>query len=116
MRHARLGRADHGVGVGGGASNGERDAEDRGLAQERRHGAPSSIRAATDGSNGLPDAARWPRAASSAAMARNRGTTRSRGVNGILFSEALAAEGAIVVVKACKLGLEGIVSKRAGSF
>ena len=49
-------------------------------------------------------------------MARNRATTRSRGVNGILFSEALAAEGAIVVVKACKLGLEGIVSKRAGSF
>jgi ATP-dependent DNA ligase len=30
------------------------------------------------------------------------------GVGGILFSEALAAEG--------ELGLEGIVSKRAGSF
>ena len=31
------------------------------------------------------------------------------------FSEALAAEGAIVFAHACKLGLEGIVSKRAGS-
>jgi bifunctional non-homologous end joining protein LigD len=27
----------------------------------------------------------------------------------------LAAEGALVFAKACKLGLEGIVSKRAGS-
>jgi ATP-dependent DNA ligase len=34
----------------------------------------------------------------------------------IVFSEALAAEGAIVFMKACGLGLEGIVSKRAGSF
>ena len=38
-----------------------------------------------------------------------------RGVDGILFSEALSAEGALVFAKACKLGLEGIVSKRAGS-
>jgi bifunctional non-homologous end joining protein LigD len=38
-----------------------------------------------------------------------------RGVHGILFSEALAAEGAIVFAEACKLGLEWIVSKRAGS-
>jgi bifunctional non-homologous end joining protein LigD len=38
------------------------------------------------------------------------------GVNGLLFSEALAAEGAVVFAKACELGLEGIVSKRAGSF
>jgi bifunctional non-homologous end joining protein LigD len=38
------------------------------------------------------------------------------GVNGILFSEELAAEGAVVFAKACELGLEGIVSKRAGSF
>jgi bifunctional non-homologous end joining protein LigD len=38
------------------------------------------------------------------------------GVNGILFSEALAAEGAVVFEKACALGLEGIVSKRQGSF
>jgi bifunctional non-homologous end joining protein LigD len=38
------------------------------------------------------------------------------GVDGILFPEALAAEGAIVFVKACELGLEGIESKRAGSF
>ena len=37
------------------------------------------------------------------------------GVAGILFSDALAAEGAIVFAKACELGLEGIVSKRAGS-
>jgi bifunctional non-homologous end joining protein LigD len=36
--------------------------------------------------------------------------------HGILFSEALAAEGAVVFKKACELGLEGIVSKRAGSF
>jgi bifunctional non-homologous end joining protein LigD len=38
------------------------------------------------------------------------------GVDGILFSEALADEGAVVFAIACKLGLEGIVSKRAGSF
>jgi bifunctional non-homologous end joining protein LigD len=38
------------------------------------------------------------------------------GGKGILFSEALAAEGAIVFEKACELGLEGIVSKREGSF
>jgi hypothetical protein len=36
--------------------------------------------------------------------------------DGFLFSEALAAEGAVVFAKACELGLEGIVSKRAGSF
>ena len=34
----------------------------------------------------------------------------------ILFSEALAEEGAVVYAKVCELGLEGIVSKRAGSF
>ena len=33
-----------------------------------------------------------------------------------MFSEALAEEGAVVFAKACELGLEGIVSKRAGSF
>ena len=38
------------------------------------------------------------------------------GVNGILFSEALAADGAVVFAKACELGLEGIASKREGSF
>jgi bifunctional non-homologous end joining protein LigD len=38
------------------------------------------------------------------------------GVDRILFSEALAAEGAVVFQKACELGLEGIVSKRQGSF
>jgi bifunctional non-homologous end joining protein LigD len=38
------------------------------------------------------------------------------GVDGIPFSEALAAEGAVVFARACELGLEGIVSKRAGSF
>ena len=37
------------------------------------------------------------------------------GADNIVFSEALAAEGAIVFAKACELGLEGIVSKRAGS-
>jgi len=39
-----------------------------------------------------------------------------RGAGGIVFSEALAADGAVVFAKACELGLEGIVSKRAGSF
>ena len=37
-------------------------------------------------------------------------------VEGILFSEALAAEGAVVFAKACELGLERIVSKQRGSF
>jgi len=37
-------------------------------------------------------------------------------VESIVFSEALAEEGAVVFAKACELGLEGIVSKRAGSF
>jgi bifunctional non-homologous end joining protein LigD len=37
-------------------------------------------------------------------------------VEGILFSQVLAAEGAVVFAKACELGLEGIVSKRQGSF
>jgi bifunctional non-homologous end joining protein LigD len=36
------------------------------------------------------------------------------GLDGVLFSEALAAEGAAAFAKACKLGLEGIVSKREG--
>jgi ATP-dependent DNA ligase len=39
-----------------------------------------------------------------------------RRVDRIPFSEALAAEGAVVFQKACELGLEGIVSKRQGSF
>ena len=37
------------------------------------------------------------------------------GVDNILFSDALVADGALVFAKACELGLEGIVSKRAGS-
>ena len=37
------------------------------------------------------------------------------GVDCILFSDALVAEGGLVFVKACEMGLEGIVSKRAGS-
>jgi bifunctional non-homologous end joining protein LigD len=41
---------------------------------------------------------------------------RVAGVDRILFSEALDAESAVVFAKACELGLEGIVSKRAGSF
>jgi ATP-dependent DNA ligase len=36
--------------------------------------------------------------------------------DGVLFSEALAEKGAVVFAKACELGLEGIVSKRAGSL
>ena len=39
-----------------------------------------------------------------------------RGVDGVVFSEAIEAEGAVVFAHACKLGLEGIVSKRAGSL
>jgi ATP-dependent DNA ligase len=35
---------------------------------------------------------------------------------GVLFSEPLAAEGAVVFAKAGELGLEGIISKREGSF
>jgi bifunctional non-homologous end joining protein LigD len=35
--------------------------------------------------------------------------------DGIVFSEALVDEGAMVFAKACELSLEGIVSKRAGS-
>jgi ATP-dependent DNA ligase len=34
---------------------------------------------------------------------------------GVLFSETLAAEGAVVFKNASELGLEGVVSKRAGS-
>jgi hypothetical protein len=37
------------------------------------------------------------------------------GVEGIVFSETLAVERAVVFAKACELGREGIVSKRAGS-
>jgi bifunctional non-homologous end joining protein LigD len=39
-----------------------------------------------------------------------------QGVANILFSEALSAEGALVFANACKLGLEGIVSKRAAGI
>jgi bifunctional non-homologous end joining protein LigD len=35
--------------------------------------------------------------------------------DGIRFSNALAAEGGVVFMMACALGLEGIVSKRAGA-
>jgi bifunctional non-homologous end joining protein LigD len=37
------------------------------------------------------------------------------GVDAIQFSASVAGEGAIVFAHACQLGLEGIVSKRAGS-
>jgi bifunctional non-homologous end joining protein LigD len=37
------------------------------------------------------------------------------GVDDIRFSESVADAGALVFDYACKLGLEGIVSKRAGS-
>jgi bifunctional non-homologous end joining protein LigD len=40
----------------------------------------------------------------------------ARCTDGIVFNEALAEEGAVVFAKACELGLEGIVSKRAGSL
>jgi bifunctional non-homologous end joining protein LigD len=36
--------------------------------------------------------------------------------DGMVYNEALAEESAVVFAKACELGLEGIVSKRAGSF
>ncbi len=39
-----------------------------------------------------------------------------KGADAILFSEAIAAEGALVFAKACEMGLEGIVSKRVGSI
>jgi bifunctional non-homologous end joining protein LigD len=39
-----------------------------------------------------------------------------KGADAMLYSEAIAAERAIVFEKACTLGLEGIVSKRAGSL
>ena len=38
------------------------------------------------------------------------------GVDGVLFSESITAEGALVFAKAVELGLEGIVSKRSGSL
>jgi bifunctional non-homologous end joining protein LigD len=37
------------------------------------------------------------------------------GADGVRFSAALTAEGATVFAHACRLGLEGIVSKRVGS-
>jgi bifunctional non-homologous end joining protein LigD len=36
--------------------------------------------------------------------------------DGVILSEAIEAEGALAFAKACEMGLEGIVSKRAGSF
>jgi bifunctional non-homologous end joining protein LigD len=51
---------------------------------------------------------------SSAPEALLRLVAKRRG-DGILFSEALAEEGAVAFAKACELGLEGIVSKRAAS-
>jgi bifunctional non-homologous end joining protein LigD len=37
------------------------------------------------------------------------------GIDGLTFSDALNDEGSIVFAHACRLGLEGIVSKRLGS-
>jgi ATP-dependent DNA ligase len=54
----------------------------------------------------------WPIEARREALMRLVAKRRS---DGILFSEALAVEGAVVFAKACELGFEGIVSKRAGS-
>ncbi len=39
-----------------------------------------------------------------------------KGTDAILFSEPIAAEGALVFAKACEMGLEGIMSKRVGSI
>jgi bifunctional non-homologous end joining protein LigD len=36
------------------------------------------------------------------------------GIDGITFSEAIEGDGAIIFDHACRLGLEGIVSKRLG--
>jgi ATP-dependent DNA ligase len=38
-----------------------------------------------------------------------------KGVDAIMFSESIEAEGALVFAKACEMGLERIVSKRIGS-
>ena len=38
-----------------------------------------------------------------------------KGLDGLVFNETIAAEGALVFAKACELGCEGIVSKRVGS-
>jgi hypothetical protein len=38
------------------------------------------------------------------------------GVEGLVFSEAIEGEGALVFAHACKLGLEGIVAKRKGGL
>jgi bifunctional non-homologous end joining protein LigD len=38
------------------------------------------------------------------------------GIDGITFSDSIAHEGAIVFAHACRLGLEGIVSKRLGGL
>ncbi len=35
-------------------------------------------------------------------------------IDAIMFSQAIEAEGAVVFQKACKMNLEGIVSKRLG--
>jgi bifunctional non-homologous end joining protein LigD len=37
------------------------------------------------------------------------------GVHGLMFSDALVEHGTLVFAKACEMGLEGIISKRAGS-
>jgi bifunctional non-homologous end joining protein LigD len=59
------------------------------------------------------DLRQWPIEKRREALARL--IAKRRG-DGIVFSEALVDEGAVVFAKACELGLEGIVSKRAGSF
>jgi ATP-dependent DNA ligase len=46
---------------------------------------------------------------------KERSDIGAGGAEGVLFSEAIEAEGALVFAKACEMGLEGIVSKRAGS-
>jgi bifunctional non-homologous end joining protein LigD len=58
------------------------------------------------------DIRQWPIEARREALLQLVAKRRS---DGIVFSEAVGGEGAIVFAKACELGLEGIVSKRAGS-
>jgi bifunctional non-homologous end joining protein LigD len=62
---------------------------------------------------GGDDLRMWPIEARREALMRL--VAKRRG-GGIVFSQALSEEGAVVFAKACELGLEGIVSKRAGSL
>jgi hypothetical protein len=62
-----------------------------------------------------PSASRRRRSAAAPAGGAHSARREERG-DWILFNESLAEEGAVVFSKARELGLEGIVSKRAGSL